>query len=246
MWWDPRILDLGVDAHFGIRQTELLAKDIPDETVEHDLDRYRNWKRSKAVALEQASRPSLVVQLVTERAADAVAMAPNGSVDPLEVIELPSLADRPTGARFGSLVHAMLGTVPLEGNLDLSDLAMLHGRLLGASETEQASAVAIVTSVIQHPILKRARAAAVMGQCRREVPISVCEADGTIVEGVVDLTFFESGDGPHRRDTWTVVDYKTDVELESGLEVYRRQVSLYAEMIGRATGQKAVPVLMRV
>ena len=246
VWWDPRILDLGVDAHFGIRQTELLSKDTPEETVEHDLDRYRVWKRSKAVALDQASRPSLVVQLATERAADAAAVVPGGSVDPLEVVELPVVADRPTGARFGSLVHAMLGTVPLDGDLDLRDLAMLHGRLLGASDAEQAAAIAVVSSAIQHPILERARAADALGQCRREVPVSVCEPDGTIVEGVVDLTFFESGHGRQAHEAWTVVDFKTDVELESGLDVYRRQVSLYAEMIGRATGQRAVPVLMRV
>jgi len=46
--------------------------------------------------------------------------------------------------------------------------------------------------------------------------------------------------------TWTVVDFKTDKELDLALDVYRRQVGLYAAMIGRATGQATAPVLIRV
>ncbi len=246
VWWDPRTLDLGVDAHFGIRQAALLSKEAPDETVERDLDRYRIWKQSKKDARARASRPSLVVQTATERAATQVAVQATALVAPLEVIQLPAAADRPTGARFGSLVHAMLGTMPLGGDLDLHDLAILHGRLLGNTDAELSAAVAVVAATIRHPILERARAAMSRGGCRREVPVSTCEDDGTIVEGVVDLAFLEAGDGRHTFDTWTVVDFKTDLELAVGLDVYERQVTLYAEMIGRATGDRTVPVLMRV
>ena len=64
--------------------------------------------------------------------------------------------------------------------------------------------------------------------------------DGTLIEGVVDLAFEESGE-------WTVVDYKTDRELAaSGEDQYRRQVALYASAIALATGQTAHAVLMRV
>ncbi len=61
---------------------------------------------------------------------------------------------------------------------------------------------------------------------------------------MVDLAFLEPGDDG--TPTWWVVDFKTDRELDSELDVYRRQVSLYAEMIRRATGQPATPVLMRL
>ncbi len=246
VWWDPRTLNLGVDAHFGIRQAALLSKEAPDDIVERDLDRYRAWRRSKEDARAHATRPSLVVQTATERAAEQDAVPPNALVAPLDVIQLPAAPDRPTGARFGSLVHAMLGTVPLDGDLDLRDLAMLHGRLLGASDAELSAAVEVVTSAVRHPLLQRARAAMARGQCRREVPVSTYEDDGTIVEGVVDLAFLELGDGRETLDTWTVVDFKTDLELEVGLDVYERQVTLYAEMIGRATDNRTVPVLMRV
>ena len=63
--------------------------------------------------------------------------------------------------------------------------------------------------------------------------------DGIVVEGVVDLAFRDD-------DTWVVVDFKTDRELEVALDVYRRQVQLYAEMVARATGDPVRAVLMRV
>ena len=65
--------------------------------------------------------------------------------------------------------------------------------------------------------------------------------DGVLIEGVVDVAFREEG-------VWTVVDYKTDRDLEEAggaIDVYRRQVALYAEMITRATGEPARAVLMR-
>lgn len=43
-----------------------------------------------------------------------------------------------------------------------------------------------------------------------------------------------------------MVDFKTDQELDVALDVYRRQVALYAEMVGAATGQPVSPLLMRV
>jgi ATP-dependent helicase/nuclease subunit A len=65
-------------------------------------------------------------------------------------------------------------------------------------------------------------------------------ADGTLLEGVVDLAFEENG-------IWTIVDYKTDREVAAaGEERYRRQVALYAAAVERATGQRAQGILIRV
>ena len=64
--------------------------------------------------------------------------------------------------------------------------------------------------------------------------------DGTLVEGVVDLAFEENGE-------WTVVDYKTDREIaDKGEEQYRRQLSIYAAAIERATGAPASAILVRL
>jgi ATP-dependent exoDNAse (exonuclease V) beta subunit len=65
-------------------------------------------------------------------------------------------------------------------------------------------------------------------------------ADGSLVEGVVDLAFEEAGG-------WTIVDYKTDRELAAtGEDRYRRQVAFYASAVGQATGCAASGVLIRV
>ena len=89
-------------------------------------------------------------------------------------------------------------------------------------------------------MLDRARAAAARGACRRETPVACTLADGTLVEGVVDLAFEEEG-------KWIVVDYKTDREIgAAGEERYRRQVALYASAIQKATGQPAHGMLIRI
>jgi ATP-dependent exoDNAse (exonuclease V) beta subunit len=80
------------------------------------------------------------------------------------------------------------------------------------------------------------------GNCRREVPVIVQLEDGTVIEGVVDLAFRDSGsDG-----SWIVVDYKTDFEIAGRLEEYRKQVGLYALAISRATGKDARGTLLRM
>jgi ATP-dependent helicase/nuclease subunit A len=63
--------------------------------------------------------------------------------------------------------------------------------------------------------------------------------DGLVVEGIVDLAFKQDG-------TWVVVDFKTDQDWAQTLDVYLRQVQLYAHMVARATGEPARSVLMRI
>jgi ATP-dependent exoDNAse (exonuclease V) beta subunit len=64
--------------------------------------------------------------------------------------------------------------------------------------------------------------------------------DGTLVEGVVDAAFREAGQG------WTVVDFKTDAELDGRLAEYRRQAACYVEALRRATGAPVRGVVLRV
>ena len=56
---------------------------------------------------------------------------------------------------------------------------------------------------------------------------------------MVDAAFVEDG-------VWTVVDFKTDVELANRLDEYRRQVALYAAAIAGATGAPARGVLLQI
>ena len=101
VWWDPVTLRLDVDAHFGIRQEELLSKDAPEATVRRDLSRYDGWKRSRDAAFARAAEPSLVVRLVTEQAEH------DSIVPDVEIIQLPVAGDRPSGMRFRSLLRRL-------------------------------------------------------------------------------------------------------------------------------------------
>jgi ATP-dependent exoDNAse (exonuclease V) beta subunit len=112
----------------------------------------------------------------------------------------------------------------------------VQSRLLGATPDESAAAVDAAVAALAHPLLQRARAAAA---CRRETPLTLRADDGTLVEGNVDLAFLDDG-------VWTVIDFKTDQELTRSLDVYRRQVALYAAAISAATGTPARAVLLRV
>jgi ATP-dependent helicase/nuclease subunit A len=148
--------------------------------------------------------------------------------------------ERPGGARFGELVHAVLASAPLDaGRATIDSIAEVHGRILSAPPEELAAAVQTVERVLAHALLARARAADGRGACRRETPVT-CTLGAVVVEGIVDLAFEEHG-------AWTVVDYKTDRELAAvGEDRYRRQVALYASAISQATGQPATGVLVRV
>jgi len=149
--------------------------------------------------------------------------------------------ERPGGARFGELVHAMLAATPLDaGAAAIASLADVHGRILSAPADEVAAAVETVERVLAHELLGRARAADARQACRRETPVTCVVADGTMIEGIVDLAFEENG-------AWTVVDYKSDRELATlGENRYRRQVALYVSAIAQATAQPARGVLVRV
>jgi ATP-dependent exoDNAse (exonuclease V) beta subunit len=70
--------------------------------------------------------------------------------------------------------------------------------------------------------------------------------DGSLAEGVVDLAFREPAAAARGAGAWTVVDFKTDRELEARRAEYERQVALYARAVALATGEPARAVLLVV
>ncbi len=62
------------------------------------------------------------------------------------------------------------------------------------------------------------RRAAEAKTLRRETPVQHYREDGTLIEGVVDLAFAE---GSPEFNGWTVVDFKTDREVEKAKDQYR-------------------------
>ena len=236
-WWDPKVLNLDVRRSFGIRQEELLAKDNA-EVAEQDLKQYKRWCSLLEEGRAKASKQTHTIRTATLEARSEE--APYDRLFGVDMVELPREADRPAGPRFGALVHAALSTVDLDATAQqAAKVAAIQGRILSATEQEVAMAAHIVHAALSHPVLVRAREAGLRGQCRREVPVTLTQHDGAIVEGVVDLAFLED-------DFWTVVDFKTDRELANGIERYKRQVGLYCAAVAAATGQQSRGILMHL
>jgi ATP-dependent exoDNAse (exonuclease V) beta subunit len=240
VWWDPRALKLGAEAPLGIRRPELIVKDVAPDIVESGLAAYNSWRERRQQARDAGSQNSVVVRTVTQSAKTAGEAESDSKPPPVEIVELPRAAARPSGRRFGALVHAVLASVPLDGDLNaIQSLATIHGRILGAPQEEIDSASETVQTALAHSVFDAARKAAQRGRCRREVPIAWRDSNGSLIEGIVDLAF-------EREERWTVIDFKTDEEFRGNELAYRRQVGIYAAAIHAANGAEVSALLLRV
>jgi ATP-dependent exoDNAse (exonuclease V) beta subunit len=239
VWWDPGVLDLDRRPPMGVRHETLIGKDAPRAVVDETLAAFRAWDTTRTSALEAGARPSLSVRTASEWAESGDSLPGGGTMPEVAVQEVDHRqAPRPSGAGFGSLVHAVLATVALDGSPQaLQEAADAQARLLGASAADATEASAVAARVLASPLARRA---AQSSRCRREVPVTLSDDNGAVVEGVVDLVFEEGGRS-------VVVDFKTDVEIgRVGLERYRRQVGLYAAAVGLATRGPVEAILLRV
>jgi ATP-dependent exoDNAse (exonuclease V) beta subunit len=269
VWWDPTPgggLTLDEKPLFGVRRDDLIVKDVPRHVIADGRSRYDRWFLARTDARSAGAVPSAVVRTVGEWASDVVRPFPpsrEATVDrrslggggqgrnggpqwlapqDVAIISLGmEMSERAGGVAFGALVHAVLAIAPFDATLDqLKDIAIVEARTRGLSGEEAETAAAMAARVFAHEVLTRARAADARGACRRETPVTSTLDDGTLVEGIVDLAFEETGG-------WVVVDYKTDREIAShGEERYRRQVALYASAIAQASGAPTSAVLVRV
>ncbi|MGH0029015.1 MAG: UvrD-helicase domain-containing protein [Myxococcota bacterium] len=233
VWWDPNVLALDVQGDVGLRQTRILETDESGVVVEKGTRDHERWRDARAARLERGAQPSLRTASVTELAEQAPAL---GASIPVEQVERGA-AGRPHGKRFGTLVHAVLAVVDLDaGPAEVEAAAHLQGRLVGAGPEEVAAAVEATRAALAHPLLRRA---ATSDALRRETPVLLAGDDGGLAEGVVDLAFREAG-------RWTVVDFKTDVELGTRRDVYAAQVQRYVDAVAKATGEPAEGLLLVV
>jgi ATP-dependent helicase/nuclease subunit A len=146
--------------------------------------------------------------------------------------------------RFGALVHAVLAAVDPDASADeIKAAAEANGRLVDATCEEIDAAVTAVRGALGHPLMRRAALSASTGWLRRETPVQLWRADGTLIEGVVDLAFREQ---TPEFAGWTVVDFKTDREIETSQDQYAAQVGVYVEAVSRSTDLPARGVLLVV
>jgi ATP-dependent exoDNAse (exonuclease V) beta subunit len=238
VWWDPNLLELDVEQRVGLRQQRLLEADREGARATEGAREHEAWQAARAARLLAGEQPS-------QRVATVTALAAEGGAAPAAAVGVETLAraagPRPHGARFGTLVHALLAAADLGADADaLRELAALQGRLVDASAEEVAAAADAALRALAHPVVRRAARAAAL---RRETPVLLRQPDGRLAEGVVDLAFREETPGGAR---WTVVDWKTDLELGDRRATYERQVGLYAEAVARATGEPAEGLLLVV
>jgi ATP-dependent helicase/nuclease subunit A len=239
VWWDPLALELDKHEEAGLRQQRILAADDGGAAVEQGHRGHTEWQERRAKLLERGARPTFRVETVTGdgdaglRGADVVV-----TVEKTKASGKP----RPHGARFGTLVHTVLASVPLDASeAQVTAVVRTYGQMLFATAGEIDAGKEAVAAALQHPVIRAARDAG--AACRRETPVVLKSDDGGLVEGVLDLAFRTTEEaGP----VWVVVDYKTDAEVAARREEYENQIRTYARAVGSATGERVRGVLLRV
>ncbi len=244
VWWDPSALDLGRESDAGLRQQRILEADEGGATALASEQAHAAWQARRSATIERGSAASVVVRTPTDLAADAAPAEGGAAVVVVDHTDADR-AGRPRGKRFGTLVHGVLSEAPFDADRAAIDLlARAIARHEDAPEAEVLAAVDAAIHALAHPLLRRAAAASSRGECRREAPITQALEDGAIVDGTVDLAFREAA--PDGGAVWTVVDFKTDVEIGPVLARYEAQVRIYARAITAATGEPARAVLLSV
>jgi ATP-dependent exoDNAse (exonuclease V) beta subunit len=249
VWWDPGLWELKVPPSAGVRHQAILVQDERD-VASRSVRAHTDWVRARAERITRGTEPSVRVHTPTElaEAAEEAGDEPGFSTGPAPGPPVPIVvedtdiarAGRPHGKRFGTLVHAVLADIPLDADAEVVRHSVaLHGRMVGATTEEFAAAEAAVKAALRHPLLREAAASP---DCRREVPLTTVAGDGTLVEGTADLAFRDLHPVPH----WTVVDFKTDLELDGAQARYEAQVGWYVRAVEAATGELAEGVLLRV
>lgn len=229
VWWDPATLRLRVQVLNGVRQQKLLGE---SPLSAEGMSRYAAWQQQRAATIAASSRASLSARTMTELSKQPFREPATAVVQKTEL----DRTGRPRGARFGTLVHAVLAHAPFDAERPaLSALSSSLGRLIGATEAEVTFAADAAKAALEHPLL---RAAALASDVRREVVISQQLSDGTIAEGVIDLAY-------RAADGWVVVDFKTDAVVPNE-GAYAEQLQLYVSALSRATGEAARGMLLQV
>jgi ATP-dependent helicase/nuclease subunit A len=222
VWFDPAVLALRVAKPEGVENEQVLSG--TNEQAIEGLRRYNEWKDARAERLERAAMPRYRVAT-----AESSAGVTEAESIPVETVTLPVALGRPTGRKFGRLVHDILQHAASAD--DAVAMADTWGRRHAASDSERAAAAEAARQALEYV----ARAMPSGAERHRELAVMVRLKDGTLVDGRIDLAWIDGG-------MWTVVDYKTD-RLEKRNVA---QVQLYALALQRSTGMRARGIVLEV
>jgi ATP-dependent helicase/nuclease subunit A len=233
VWWDPRLLILNVEEKMGLRQDKLLQADENKLVSDRGEKMHAEWSSSRAAMLAAGTTPRMNVATATELALAAPADRP-ASAETIAIEETRRDRGRPHGKRFGTLVHLTMLRARFDADArEIGKIAASAAKMIGAPDDEIAAAVTAVKAALKSPLMLRAAAALTV---MRECPLMIRLEDGTAVEGIADLAFAENTvDGV----AWTVVDFKTDVEVAPRLDEYRAQIRFYVRAVRESTARPA-------
>jgi ATP-dependent helicase/nuclease subunit A len=233
VWWDPRLLILNVEEKMGLRQDKLLQADDNKLVSDRGVKMHEEWSASRAAMLRLGKTPRMNIATATELALAAPADGP-AATEAIAIEETRRDRGRPHGKRFGTLVHLTMLRAPFDADVSqIGKLAASAAKMIGAPDDEVVAAVTAVGAALKSPLMLRAASAQTL---MRECPLMIRLEDGTAVEGIADLAFAESTlDGA----VWTVVDFKTDVEVAPRLDEYRAQIRFYVRAVRESTGRPA-------
>ena len=186
----------------------------------HDAALTRSRKRPAITASElEGSRPNPATggQVLTRGLGNARDLEP------------PAWLDGVDGSSIGRAVHAVLHIVDLATGKGLRaavQAEVLVEGIIGHEET----VAGLTRSALRSEIVTRAAER----EHWRETYVGTTRADGTVLEGYVDLIYRED-DG-----TLVIVDYKTDAiptqAINSRVAYYKPQIDAYREAVDAATG----------
>ena len=222
VWFDPAVLALKVDRADGVENEQVL-NGTPEQGAE-GLRRYQEWKDARAHRIETGGVPLFRVST-----AESMGRVPEAEWIDVRTITLAAEPGRPTGRKFGRVVHDILQHAASAEQVD--SLAATWGRRHGATSEDCAAAAVAARAALAHPAMAIPNGA----KTYRELPVMVRLEDGTLVEGRIDLAW---SDGTR----WTVVDYKTDRREKRNVA----QLQLYGLALERATGLPVSGIVLEV
>ena len=222
VWFDPAVLALRIARSDGVENEQVL-NGTPEQAVE-GLRRYQEWKDRRAQRIAAAGVPRFRVAT-----AESAVRVPEAEWIDVRTVTLPVESGRPTGRKFGRVVHDILQHAGSAEEVDA--LAAIWGRRHGAGSEECSAAAAVARVAMRHDAV-----AVPAGAKRyRELPVMVRLDDGTLVEGRIDLAWLDG-------NQWTVVDYKTDRREKRNVA----QLQLYGLALRRATGKPVRGVVLEI
>lgn len=222
VWFDPAVLALNVAKSPGVENEQVLSGTT--EQAVDGLQRYKDWNGRRAARIDSAILPKFRVAV-----AEQMGAAADVAFIPVETISLLVEPRRPTGRRFGRVVHDILQRA--DRAEEVMALSQIWGRRHGISDRDCEVAATTALSALE----RIKELVPQNAQRYREMPLVVRLSDGTLVDGRIDLAW---SDGSR----WTVLDYKTDRREKRRVG----QLQLYALALQRATGLSARGIVLEI